>query len=343
MRYAILRRLLCSSLPILLPVLLGAQFATAIPAQSTIDTDADGLSDALEQQLMLQFAPSFMMSPHDCAGVPAEFQAASPIPLVQEENGAIYGQVSPLKSNSGDHAAVEIHYFHLWGKDCGAHGHALDTEHVAVLVRPSGADLDSATWKAAYWYAAAHENTVCDVSQIARASTLGAEDHGAKVWISPGKHASYLSETLCHAGCGADRCEAMIPLQSASLINLGEPGRPMHGAAFVSSPQWPLQAKMASTNFPAEALARLDALPVSDVAWASPGRHPVQGVIANSSAVGGAIAESGHNTTSAVSASGTSTGNALQKSLRNTGHALGKTARSVGRALGIKPEDEAPK
>jgi hypothetical protein len=311
--------------------------------QRPTDTDADGLSDALEQRLPVQFAPSFVMGRHDCAGVPAEFQASSRTPLVQEENGTIYGQVSPVKGSTGEHGAVEIHYFHLWGKDCGAHGHPLDTEHVAVLIHPSSADLDSATWMAAYWYAAAHENTVCDVSQIARASTLSAEDHGAKVWISPGKHASYLSETLCHAGCGADRCEAMIPLETANLINLGEPGRPMHEAAFVSSPQWPLEAKMASSNFPVESLARLDALPASDIAWANPGKHPAQGVIADSSAVGDAIAESGQNTTAAVSGAGTSTGNALQKSVRNTAHALGKSARSVGRALGIKPTGEAPK
>src|SRR5215467_6738015 len=84
----------------------------------------------------------------------------------------------------------------------------------------SACDLSSATWKAVYWYAAAHENTVCDVSQIARASTLHAEDHGARIWVSPGKHASYFNEMLCQRGCGADRCEdmtAMVPLQ---VINL---------------------------------------------------------------------------------------------------------------------------
>ena len=44
-------------------------------------------------------------------------------------------------------------------------------------LRASDADVK---WKAVYWYAAAHENTVCDVSQIARAKTLHAEEHGRK-------------------------------------------------------------------------------------------------------------------------------------------------------------------
>jgi hypothetical protein len=323
-----------------------AVFAISNPAQLTtdskaIDTDADGLSDALEQRLLVQFAPSFMVGRSDCAGVPAEFKAGSLTPLMQQENGTIYGQVSLLKMNTSGDALVEIHYFHLWGRDCGPHGHTLDTEHAAVLVRASSADLETATWKASYWYAAAHENTVCDVSQIARASTLGAEDHGAKVWISPGKHASYLSETLCSAGCGADRCEAMTPLETTHLINLGEPGRPMHGAIFAGSPEWPLEAKMTGSNFPPESLSRLDSLAMSDIAWANPGRHPAQGVIADSFSVEEAIAESGHNTTGAVSGASASTGNALQKSARNTGHALGKSARSVARALGIKHKDDA--
>src|SRR5580698_2157018 len=73
-----------------------------------IDTDADGLSDALEQRLLVQFAPSFMIGRHDCAGVPAEFMTGSLAPLVREENGAIYGQVSLLKMASGGNPAVEI-------------------------------------------------------------------------------------------------------------------------------------------------------------------------------------------------------------------------------------------
>jgi hypothetical protein len=330
---------------LLLLMLFCARVASGVSnsPQLAIDTDADGLSDALEQRLLVQFAPDFMIGRHDCAGFPAEFKTDSLAPLVREENGTIYGQVSLLNTGSGGNAVIEIHYYHLWSKDCGPHGHPLDTEHAAVLVRASSADLETATWKASYWYAAAHENTVCDVSQIARASTLGAEDHGAKVWISPGKHASYLSETLCHAGCGADRCELMTSLKTTNLINLGEPGRPMHGAVFVGSPEWPLEAKMTGTNFPAEALARLDRLAMPDIAWANPGRHPAQGVIADSSSVEEALAESGHNTTAAVSGASVSTGNALQKSARNTKHVLGKSARSVGRALGIKPEDEAPK
>lgn len=329
--------------------------ASARSAQLHADTDHDGLSDQLEQNLLRQFMPTFMMARHDCSGLPAEFKPGSLTPEVAAEDGTIYGQAFPAKSSSAAAPAVELHYYDLWQKDCGPHGHPLDAEHVAVLVHPSSTDLDSAQWKAAYWYAAAHENTVCDVSQIARASTLHAENHGATVWISPGKHASYLNSTLCEKGCGADHCAKDTKFVPTTVINLGEPGAPMNGSVFIASPAWPLDYKMSTSNFPASAIARLDQLPETDIAWFNPGRHPAQGIIATSSSTEQAIATSGANTTAAIEAAGNSsgdaisgagdatgaavstaggdTGSALNKTYKHTRHALGTSIRHVGEAL----------
>ncbi len=317
-------------------------YLDAAPAQ--IDSDQDGLSDQLEQALLVQFAPRFFIGQADCSNVPAEFQPGIANPEVQSENGTIYGQVFPAKQIIGGEPAVEIHYYHLWRIDCGRHGHPLDTEHVAVLVRASGPDLRSSTWKALYWYAAAHENTVCDVSQMAHASALHAQDAGAAIWISPAKHASYLDESLCRQGCGADRCEKMIALAPAKIVNLGEVAHPMNGSLFISSTAWPLADKMAATNFPPEALARLSELPDSQIAWFRAGKHPAQGVIAISSATGLALATSGQNTITgintaavatdtSITAAQDSTGNALQKTYHGVTHALGATFRNIGKAL----------
>ena len=158
---------------------------TLAPGAET-DSDHDGLSDSLEQALLVQFEPVFMVGRHDCSDKPAEFHADSRTPKVVASNGTIYGQVFPTQTSNPAGPFAELHYYHLWRIDCGPHGHALDTEHVAALVQASDAHLSSATWKAAYWYAAAHEDTVCDVSQIARASTLQAVTHGPTIWISPG-------------------------------------------------------------------------------------------------------------------------------------------------------------
>jgi hypothetical protein len=344
---------------VLAMVPLGAQQPYQEPRFPT-DSDHDGLSDALEQRLLDQFVPKFMVGEHDCSISPAEFEPGVQTPKVMADNGTIYGQVSPAIGPTDRSTTAEIHYYHLWRKDCGSHGHPLDTEHVAVLVRASDEHLVTATWKAVYWYAAAHEDTVCDVSQIARAATLHAEDHGATVWISPGKHASYLDETLCQGGCGADRCENMVPLRTTALINLGEPSHPMNGSIFISSREWPLMAKMATSNFPAAPMARLNQLPETDIAWFNPGSHPAQGAIATSLGTEQAIAGSGRKTTAAIalagnstwdslstasgstrqaiSAAGDSTGNALVKSYRNIWHALGASARHVGDALRITPK-----
>jgi hypothetical protein len=303
-----------------------------------------------------------MIARHDCANEPSEFAAGVADPTVERENGTIYGQVTPRREVSpvkeressearahGDVAVVEIHYYHLWRTDCGPRGHDLDTEHVAVLVRATQSDAATAKWTAQYWYAAAHEDTVCDVSQIARASTVDAQDRGAKVWVSAGKHASYLNEELCRRGCGADRCEDMVALQVGGIVNLGEAGRAMNGAVFASSGRWPLTEKMESTNFPAEAVARVESLPETDIVWFHPGRHPAQGVIAAGGSTQSAIARGGQDTDGAIATAGNSTdvalslaedstGNALGKSYRKTKHALGAATRGVGKALGIAPE-----
>jgi hypothetical protein len=315
------------------------------PAPPAIDSDHDGLSDDLEQSLLVQFAPKFLIGAHDCSNIPAEFQPGNSTPLVKAENGTIYGQVFPTKDLIDGAPAAEIHYYHLWRIDCGPHGHLLDTEHVSVLVRADPAqapspDPASANWKALYWYAAAHENTVCDVSQIAHASTLHAENSGPIVWISPGKHASYLNQALCEKGCGADRCENMTALAPAKLINLGEATHPMNGSVFIASSAWPLAAKMTATNFPPAVLARLGELPDSEIVWFNAGKHPKQGIIAASDTAGrdtlSGLNTAANDTDNSIAIAEDSSGNALQKSYRHTRHALGASARHVGKALGIK-------
>ena len=111
------------------------------------DSDHDGLEDRLEQALLLQFAPTFMVAEHDCSNLPARFEMGVKEPVGTVENGTVYGQVFPLRGTAEQGLRAEIHYYHLWRKDCGGHGHPLDTEHVAVLVLGSGRNLGAATWK----------------------------------------------------------------------------------------------------------------------------------------------------------------------------------------------------
>jgi hypothetical protein len=341
-----MQKLLCSWAILL--TALGAHLDAQLVASqhdgqhSSMDSDHDGLSDDLEQALLAQFKPVFMVSREDCSDVPAEFTPESRDPIVRAEDGTIYGQVFPEKSGDATEPTVEIHYYHLWKKDCGRMGHALDTEHVSVLIRADSTQSISTSWKAAYWYAAAHEDTVCDASQIARASTLHAQDHGAIVWISSGKHASFLNEELCHRGCGGDVCEKMAPLSISRIVNVGEPGTPMNGALWISSSRWPLATKMARTDFQPGAVARLERLSDADIAWVNPAKRPAQSTIAAGDSTIDALAASNQNTDLAISTAGDATGSALDKTYHNVKHALGASARGVGKFLRHGAGDAPP-
>jgi hypothetical protein len=255
-----------------------------------------------------------------------------------EDNGTIYGQDFPRKNHPGE---VELHYYHLWRKDCGEMGHRLDAEHVSALIK-LGPDVDDS--RALYWYASAHEDTICDASQITRAKTIQAEDHGATVWISEGKHASFLSEALCTHGCGGDRCEDMGPLKTKQIIDMGELGAPMNGIVWLASPEWPLSDKLQRTDFTDTRVSRVQSLPGTDVVWANPSKRPAQAAIlgANTGIAGAtlgarstdtALVTADANTASALGQSASSTGHALKSSSRNVWKALKNSVKKTGQVL----------
>jgi hypothetical protein len=327
------------------PTMTTAQTATAP------DSDGDGLSDALEAELMRQFQPRWMVAKDDCSVRPARFAGGAEVPTVVEDDGTVYGQAFPV----GSPGEVELHFYQLWRRDCGQMGHPLDAEHVAVLLRRENAVDTKPGWRAVYWYAAAHEDTVCDASQITRASTLKAADKGATVWVSPGKHASFFNEELCSHGCGGDRCTDMERMKTADVVNVGELSRPMDGAVWVSFAGWPLKDKMRRSDFSAARVERLERLPETDVAWANPAKRPAQAAIYGGNSALNGVAVGGHNTdtalvlanertSGALDTAQKNTGNALTKSYRNVVKALGGAAKSTGKALGIeKSEETAPR
>jgi hypothetical protein len=310
----------------LLSYFLSIAPAQTIAPEASQDSDHDGLSDAVEDALLAQFAPHFLVSDDDCSLRPAQFVPFVPKPEVQQENGTIYGEAFLVADSPG---RVELHYYHLWRRDCGEFSHHLDAEHVSALV----ARDDSSNAKALYWYAAAHENTLCDASQIARAVTVDGELHGPKVWISRGKHASFLSDAICAHGCGGDRCIAMQALANGGLINLGERSSAMNGATWAESPQWPLSAKMSRSDFSADRTARADRLPGSSIAWANPERKPVKAAILGSNHALGGTEAGLHSADTALDQAGSSTGNALDSASTAAGNGLAKSAHGVKRAL----------
>jgi hypothetical protein len=308
-----------------------AIFAATIP----VDSDRDGLSDELEDTLLKQFAPRFLVSAQDCSARPAEFVPLQPKPIIESENGTIYGQAIPRKGRPDQ---VELHFYHLWRLDCGDLGHPLDAEHVSALV----ARDEASNWKALYWYAAAHEDTLCDSSQIARASTVDAEMSGPQIWISRGKHGSFLSDVLCKSGCGGDECLNLQPLAIAAIINLGEPLEPVGGTTWVDAPEWPLASKMRRSDFADARLARVNQLSTTTILWASPQKRRYQGAIRGGNETIGGVAAGAHATDEALVATdtaldlaNTNTSNALANASTNTGNGLAKSYSGVKKALSI--------
>lgn len=291
----------------------------AAPPATAQDLDRDGLPDTFEQALLDRFRPTLVLSAGECDLLPAAFEPGTRHPRLADRDGTLYGQVTPRERRADGRREVELKYFHLWVRDCGRPSHALDAEHVSALV--AGSDSQPDGWEAIYWYAAAHQGTICDASSGAQASALGAVTVGPTVYVSRGKHASYLDRGHCKWGCGSDSCDPGARLPPGPVVNLGEPDAPLNGAEWINSRRWSLVAKMRS-DFSPSTRASLDSA------------HPLQilalklGFRAHQAPILG-----GDTGLDALVAAGDAAGLALAETGKATGTALGKTANAVGTAF----------
>jgi hypothetical protein len=242
--------------------LIAVSLAVAVPVAAQ-DLDRDGLSDQFEQALLERFTPTLLLAAGECDGVPASFAPSVSEPMVRAKDGTLYGQAFPIRSHAGL-AEIELHFFHLWARDCGRLGHALDVEHVSAIVSAAGRDAPVARWHATAWYAAAHQGSACDASSGAPATVLGAVASGPRVFVSRGKHASYFDRGQCKWGCGGDQCGDGRAIRPARIINIGERGAPLNGASWVASARWPMASKLDS-DFTPGVRARLEAPDVDHV------------------------------------------------------------------------------
>jgi hypothetical protein len=258
--------------------------------------------------------------------LPSEFRSDSEKPVPAAANGTIYGQVFPVQPAGLQGAFVEIHYYHLWRKDCGSFGHQLDAEYVSALIHSEGPANSPESWKAVYWYAGAHEGTLCDASNAGRASAVQAEDRGPEVWISRGKHASFLSLELCRKiGCGGDQCDEMTPVPRGRIVNVGEPSAPMNGSGWIDDRSWPLPHKLES-DFDDTSLAKFAELDPSEAGFLNDSLPPMKAFL-----LGGNFAIESLFITDAQARSALSTAGKHAGGATKTG--LGATLRSIWHSL----------
>ncbi|MCC7342363.1 MAG: hypothetical protein IT170_14875 [Bryobacterales bacterium] len=321
---------------IALPAIGQPETAASAAVDSSADLDLDTLPDAFEQALLERFLPRFFVSRNECAELPAEFAPNEPDPRATAANGTIYGQAFPVSGADG--TRIELHYFHLWAADCGRWGHPLDAEHVSALLAATQGDVSpSATpmegWRALYWYAAAHEDTVCDVSHGAHAQALDAESRGAKVWISRAKHASYLSHERCKFGCGGDECKKPKEIVVPRVINLGEKGYPLNGARFAASSRWPLEQKLGS-DFNAAVRQQLAGASPKKIVAVNSALPPVRATILAGEEILSGAGTGKRHTDEALKTGTGATGNALKTGHEATSGALKTSQEATGSALG---------
>jgi hypothetical protein len=314
-------------------LLLAPLVLNLTPVLHSGDIDSDGLDDSFEQQILERFVPTWMLSAKECDSLPAEFHPDSRAPQSQARNGTIYGQVFPINPPGRPGVFIEAHYYHLWNRDCGLNGHAWDVEHVSALLSAEKPEDPASEWKSEYWYAAAHEDTVCDSSHAAKSSSLNAEQRGPTIWISAGKHASFLDRSLCSGGCGGDDCSDMSPMKISGLVNLGEPGAPINGASWAQWSGWSLGAKM-ETEFPEDVLAKLDVAEPSEIIPVNDSRAPVKTTILVGASSAEAMIGTNHKAGAALSSTNDAVGASLAGAAVGTNHKTGAALSSASGAVG---------
>lgn len=324
-------------LPILRAILGCAGFAVLLapampPADAEADADHDHLPDALEQDLLARFRPVLLISAGDCDGAPSQFEPGRLEPKSIARNGAIYGQAFPAEVPGREGAFVELHYYHLWARDCGPAGHPLDIELVSALVHAPAWAAGAEAWRALYWYAAAHEDTLCDSSNAALATSAGAVTRGPRVWVSHGKHASFLALELCRQrGCGGDSCRGSRAAPAGPLINVGEAAAPLNGSLWLHSKAWNFAPKL-QTDFSPEVLRRLDGLEGGPRPLNSSQRSVKAVILAGHEAAGG-VAAAGSHAGEGLSVADQHTSSALDRASGDAAGGVQAAVRAVGRAL----------
>jgi hypothetical protein len=176
---------------------------------------------------------------------------------------------------------------------------------------------------------------VCDASSGATGQALRATQTGPFVYVSRGKHASYLNRGHCKWGCGSDICDPGPASPRASVVNLGEPEAPLNGAAWLRSRRWGLAGKLA-TDFDPALRARFDHDAPTTVLALRAGRRPFQAPILGGDTGLDALVEAGEAATLSLEAAADATATAVQATGNAAATAARKTLRGVGWFLRMK-------
>jgi hypothetical protein len=168
------------------------------------DLDRDGLPDAFEERIAVDYLPSLSLHPSD--GCPL---------------GGLAYRVRP---HPRDPALLHIVFTYLFERDCGIGSHVGDNEAFGITVNPAKSAPEGITAMKAI----SHQKTLCEkVTECGSCNGLKACDAGdagrPRLYSSRGKHGGYVDKSVCTlvAIC-PDDCAAGERL-GVPLVNVGEP------------------------------------------------------------------------------------------------------------------------
>ncbi|MBL8949204.1 MAG: hypothetical protein JNK82_00405 [Myxococcaceae bacterium] len=176
-----------------------------VDAGTLVDLDRDGLDDALEARLAVEYLPSLSLHPNDECPLGGMIYRARPHPM--------------------NPALVFIVYSWLFERDCGIGSHVGDNEAFGVTINPARPPPLGLTAVKAI----SHQNTLCQkvtaCGACAGLDPCEAGDGGRpRLYSSRNKHAGYVQKKSCVllAIC-TDDCAAGERF-GVPLVNVGEPG-----------------------------------------------------------------------------------------------------------------------
>jgi len=192
-----------------------------------VDDDHDGLDDARELQLAIDYMPYVSIDPADGC--------------------ALDGMVVRVRPHPADATKVLIVYDHLFQNDCGFAGHVGDDEVFGVAIDPA---MPAPAGILAI-RAVSHQNTPCE--RDTECSTCGdsrapcdrAPDMTPVVYASKDKHGSYATLAQCPViGTCFDQCTLNPARRVPPVVNAGEPDHHLVGdlttQGFVTA-DWPAE------------------------------------------------------------------------------------------------------
>jgi len=181
-------------------------------AAPELDTDGDGVSDALEAKVAAAYLPFFSVHPGDKCN----------------RHGLLY-RIAP---HPKEPKRLMMWVIALFEKDCGANGHPGDDETFGVVIDP---DLPAPAGILAV-RAISHQNTPCQrITTCGSCSGMTACTTAVRagvqvpvVYASKDKHGTYsvlgtCSDLICDFG----GCTLAPTASTAPTLNAGEPNRPL--------------------------------------------------------------------------------------------------------------------